>query len=187
MKTIVFLLEEPSAQAMLEELIKMSFPTQEETIDIRYIVFEGKQDLEKNINRKIRSWLTPDSIFFVIRDQDSGNCIHIKKNLKTICASAGRTDAVVRIACHEIESFYLGDLVAVENALGLRHLAQHQDNKLYRNPDNLGNPKQLLKKITKGLYQQIDGSRRIAKHMHPDCNRSHSFKVLYKSLCEIFN
>jgi hypothetical protein len=34
-------------------------------------------------------------------------------------------------------------------------------------------------------YQKVDGSRRIAPFLNPEINKSHSFKVLYNSLCKI--
>jgi hypothetical protein len=56
----------------------------------------------------------PDSFFVVLRDQDSGDCLEIKERLMALCGRAGKEDALVRIACRELESFYLGDLKAVE-------------------------------------------------------------------------
>jgi hypothetical protein len=53
MKELVFLLEEESAQAMLEGLLLKLLP---EAIGRRFIPFEGKQDLEKQLVRKIRGY-----------------------------------------------------------------------------------------------------------------------------------
>ena len=44
---LVFLLEEPSAKAMIEGILRKIIL--EANIVVRYIVFEGKQDLEKQI------------------------------------------------------------------------------------------------------------------------------------------
>ena len=49
MKTIIFFLEEPSAKEMLAGVLPRILP---ENIQIRYIIFQGKQDLEKNIQLK---------------------------------------------------------------------------------------------------------------------------------------
>ncbi len=62
MKTIVFFLEEPSAREMLAGVLPRILP---ENIQIRYIVFQGKQDLEKNLKKKLRGWRMPDSVFIV--------------------------------------------------------------------------------------------------------------------------
>lgn len=51
-------------------------------LQIRYIVFEGKQDLEKQITRKLKGYHNQEAIFLILRDQDSGNCQEIKHKLK---------------------------------------------------------------------------------------------------------
>ena len=84
---------------------------------------------------------------------------------------------MVRIACHELESWYLGDLQAVEKGLNLSGLSEQQQNRKFRNPDRLSNAKQELRKLTKNSYQPISGSREIGTYMSVDNNRSHSFKV----------
>ncbi len=78
MSNLVCLLEEPSAKAMLSIVLKKIVP---DFMTIRFIVFDGKQDLEKQIERKIRGWNQPSSYFLIMRDQDSGNCYDIKANL----------------------------------------------------------------------------------------------------------
>lgn len=75
MNHLVFLLEEPSAREMLNGLLPRLLP---ENITFRCIVFEGKQDLENNLIRRIRSYRVPKSRFVVVRDQDSGDCFKIK-------------------------------------------------------------------------------------------------------------
>lgn len=75
MKTFVFFLEEPSALEMLEGVLPRILPAD---IQIRYLAFQGKQDLEKNLKKRLRGWRLPDSIFIVIRDQDSGDCKAVK-------------------------------------------------------------------------------------------------------------
>ncbi|MFH1096674.1 MAG: hypothetical protein ABH886_07885 [Candidatus Desantisbacteria bacterium] len=53
MSHLVLFLEEPSAKEMLNGLL----PRLHEGIDYRCIVFEGKQDLERNLVRKIKGYL----------------------------------------------------------------------------------------------------------------------------------
>jgi hypothetical protein len=132
MKTIIFFLEEPSAREMLAEVLPSILP---ENIQIRYLVFRGKQDLEKNLKNKLRGWRIPDSVFVVMRDQDSGDCKAIKAKLTDLCREVGREGVLVRVAWRELESFYLGDLVAVEQGLGLKGLDKQQQKKKFRNPD----------------------------------------------------
>lgn len=170
MKTLVFLLEELSAAEMLKVILPGILP---DNVQLRFITFEGKSDLERNVERRIRNWCQPDSCFIVMRDQDSGDCRKIKAQLVQKCVNTGKRDVLVRIACHELESFYLGDLAAVEQAYGIRLPSQKTSK--YRNPDALANAADELKRITKREYQKIDGSRRIAAHLKLDgssCSRS---------------
>lgn len=173
-KNLVFLLEEQSAKAMLESIVPRLIGTD---VAISYLTFEGKQDLEKNLKRKLQGWQKPDTAFVVMRDQDSADCFEIKQRLKAICAEAGRPETLVRIACHELESFYLGDLNAVAQAY--QKAVPSQKARKYRIPDNLSNAAEELSKITQNEYQKIDGSRRIASLLNLDgTNHSHSFNIL---------
>lgn len=54
---LVFLLEEPSAKAMIEGILSKIIL--ETDIVVRYIVFEGKQDMEKQIIRKLQGYNNP--------------------------------------------------------------------------------------------------------------------------------
>ncbi len=62
MKNLVFMLEEPSARAMLQGLLPRLLPDE---VTYRCVVFEGKQDLEKNLVRRIRGYSVPNSTFIV--------------------------------------------------------------------------------------------------------------------------
>ena len=179
MKTIVFFLEEPSAKEMLAGLLPRILS---ENIQVRYIVFRGKQDLEKNLKKKMNGWRMPDSVFVVMRDQDSGDCKTIKAKLADLCREAGREGVLVRVACRELESFYLGDLAAVEQGLGLRNLRAQQQNRKFRNPDALGNPAEELYRLTSNVYDKIAGSRAIAPFLSLEANYSRSFNVLLSGI-----
>ena len=175
MKRLIFLLEEPSAEEMLKGLLPRVLPPD---VHPEFKVFEGKQDLEKGLFRTLKAWRIPDCAFVVIRDQDSGDCHAIKQKLADISRRANREDVLVRVACRELESFYLGDLAAVETGLRLNGIAKKQGNRKYREPDRLGSPSRELAQLTSGRYQKVAGSRAIAPHLHIESNTSHSFKVL---------
>lgn len=174
MKTLVAFLEEPSAAAMLKALLPSLLPVD---FELKCIPFEGKQDLERNLERKLRCWRKPDSCFLVMRDRDSEDCRVVKKRLVKICRSAGHPETVVRIACGELESFYLGDLSAVSQVYGKKVPSAKAAK--YRDPDALNNAAEELKRMTGRTYQKVSGSRAIAAHLKTDgSNRSHSFNVL---------
>ena len=171
MSHLVFLLEERSAKAMLEAFVPRIVPTGTE---LRYFPFEGKQDLEKNLERKLKGYLMPGARFVVLRDEDSANCQETKRRVAALCSSAGRSDAVVRIACRELESWYLSDLHAVSRAYDKPNLVRQASKARYRNPDGMEAPSRELRRLVPE-YQKIDGSRRIGAHLDPDNQKSRSF------------
>nr|VFJ89470.1 MAG: protein of unknown function (DUF4276) [Candidatus Kentron sp. LFY] len=183
MKELVFFLEEPSAREMLKGILPRLLP---HGVTTRYVVFEGKQDLHKRLGKRLSAWIKQNTSFVVLRDQDKGNCIETKKKLSAICHDAGRDNVLIRIACHELESWYLGDLDAVEKGLQLKRLAKHQDSRKYRNPDGLSNPSQELDSLTERTYQKVSGSRNIGPHLSLENNRSHSFNVFLSGIRRLF-
>jgi len=175
---VVFLLEEPSAQDFLQGVLPGLLPT---GVTAHFLVFEGKQDLEKQLLKRLKGWLRPNTRFIIMRDQDSGDCRVIKQRLQALCAAAGRPDAVVRIACRELEAFFVGDWQAIAQAFKKPALASHDGSAKYRDPDRLGSPSHELRRVLPA-YQKREGARKIAPHLVPERNRSRSFQVLFGSL-----
>ena len=182
MSSLVFFLEEQSAQAMLEGILPRLLPAD---MALRYIIFQGKQDLGKRLVHKMRNWQEPNTQFVIIRDQDSHDCRHVKQELLVLAQEAGQQSPLIRIACHELETFFLGDLQAIELGLGYKNLAKLQKTQLYRNPDRLNNAYQELKKLAPS-YQKIGGSRAIAPHLRlDDSNTSESFQHLISGISRL--
>ena len=171
---LVIFLEEPSAKAMLDGLLPKILP---DNVYHQCVPFEGKQDLEKRLPIRLRAWQKPNTKFIVMRDQDNGNCLLIKQNLMQKCANAGKPETLVRIACRELESFYLGDLKAVSKALGIGKLDRQQEKSKYRDPDRIQNPSAELKRLVP-QYQKIAGSRAIGPLLDLENNKSKSFNML---------
>jgi hypothetical protein len=111
--------------------------------------------------------------------------VAIKNRLQGLCREAGYEDALVRIACHEIESWYLGDLLAVERGLHISGIARHQNKAKFRNPDRLANAARELATITKGCYQKVSGSRKIGPCLALVGNKSGSFNVFISGIRRI--
>ena len=183
MKELVFFLEEPSAKAFLQNLLPRLLP---DDIHVQYITFEGKQDLEKNIKRKLRAWISPTLGFIILRDKDHEDCVALKARLQTQCAQSGKTNTLVRIACHHLESWYLGCL---ETVLPLYDIDPSKFLSIgkYRNPDKLSNACEELKKLTNGQYQKINGSRQMGAVFPIDqsTNRSHSYRVFIDGIQKV--
>jgi len=174
MSELVFLLEEPSARAMLEGLLPRLLPA---NLTVRYIIFEGKSDLEAQLVIRLQYYRVPDAQFVVLRDKDASDCRAVKAGLVEKCREAHRPNALVRIACHELESWYLADLAAVEQALGIRGLAATQNKRKFRQPDALANASEELSKLTAHRYQKVAGSRAIGRFLDVNNPRSRSFEL----------
>ncbi len=179
MKTVVFFLEEPSAREFLKGVLPKILSAEFEP---QFVVFEGKQDLEKQLVRRLQGWQRPNSVFVVMRDQDAGDCHVIKQSLRRKCEEAGRPEATVRICCRELESWYLADLAAVERALNIKGIEHFGRQAAFREPDAVVNPAAELTRITKGVYQKVSGSRLIGRELDPNSSRSKSFEVFMRHI-----
>lgn len=157
MRTILFLLEEESAKFVLQGLLPRLLPHE---VVPEYLVFEGKSDLEANIERKIRGWQRPDTRFLVLRDQDATDCHATKQRLSALVPDSQRDLTLVRIACRELESWLLGDWRAVGEAFGQPTLANNQRKRPYKNPDQLRIPVAELRKFCRSTRSatEPDGS-----------------------------
>lgn len=178
MTTLVFLLEEPSAQDLLEGLVPRLLP---EVTDVRYLVFQGCQDLERQLVRKLKGWLAPGSVFVVLRDQDAAECTVVKERLVGLVQESGRASVLVRIACRDLESWVLGDWAAIAQAFDKPHLAAQGQKAIYREPDRLVRPVMELRKFIPD-YQKRDGARRVGPLLSLDSNRSQSFQTFCRGL-----
>ncbi len=164
-------------------MLKIILPKLIPNIKTTVINFQGKQDLEKNIENKLKFWKTPDTVFLVTREQDSGDCQVIKEGLLQKVISSGKENvSLIRIACHELENFYLGDLLAVETGMGIANLSKRKNKKKFRTPDTILRAKEELQKIAK-TYQPVSGSRNISKCLNLDGNnKSISFNFLISGI-----
>ena len=88
MKEIVFLLEEESAKVLIENIIYKIICKGE--IKTRFIVFQGKSDLEKQMVLKLRAYNNKEAKFIILRDQDSADCSIIKNNLTQLARNKTR-------------------------------------------------------------------------------------------------
>ncbi len=176
MKQLVFLLEEESMRVVLEHLLPRVLPP---GIEFLAVPHEGKADLRKAIPNKLAHWhrAPGDSVGFVIvHDRDSADCHTLKDDLTRLCQGRGDWPVLIRIPCPELESWYLGDLKAVEDGLGVAGLRHLQDKRRYRVPDSVANPKQELNRLV-GEQGQIRRASAIAPRMDIEANRSRSFRV----------
>jgi len=176
-REVVFLLEEPSMKAFLEGLLPRIAPA------IRFILVphEGRHDLVKSFPRKIRAWRTPGVRFVIVHDQDSADCVELKRSLQAAVPLERRNDTSIRIACRELESWLLGDLDALAEAFDQPDLADLGVKRKFRQPDNVGNPGEELSKLVP-FYQKVRGARQMGRLLEPSRNTSHSFGIFLSTL-----
>ena len=172
MKKLVFLLEEQSMKEVLAVILPKIIP---QTVTYQCVHHNGKSVLRKSIPVKTRGWREPDVQFVIVHDKNSSDCIKLKEDLYNLIDEPRRSAALVRIVCTELESWFLGDLDAVEKSYHI-NLSAYKTKARFRNPDNISNAKQVLKKMVPA-YQQISGSNAIAQFMNITKNNSHSFNV----------
>ena len=139
MTRLVFFLEEPSAREMLKGLLPRLLPG--DTVP-QYVVFEGKNDMKKQLPKKLRGWRAPDSRFVVLCDKDGADCVRVKSELVEICRGAGGARRADRAPWSGSPATnwkagtarVLGDLNAVERGTGARWsgLARRQKRAKYR-------------------------------------------------------
>ena len=181
---VIFLLEEPSAANFLESYL----PRWNPGVDFICVKHQGKSDLEKSIPRKLRAWRGLEDRFVVLRDNDGGDCRRLKANLQRLCDQGGRPATLVRIACQELEAWYLGDLQAVGELYGKPALAGEQAKAKFRDPDRMSSPSRELAKLVPE-YRKLQGSRELgeALNTNPDSNCSHSFRVFFQGLVKLLH
>lgn len=179
---VIFLLEEPSAANFLEQYLPRWNP-QLQFVCVRH---QGKSDLEKSIPKKLRAWKAPEDRFVVMRDNDGQDCIRLKARLQELCRQAGKPQTLVRLACQELEAWYLGDLRAVGEAFAKPTLSNDQQKAKYREPDGIGSPSQELSKLVPE-YRKLHGSRVLGAvlNLQVEANRSNSFRAFFQGLSRL--
>jgi hypothetical protein len=177
MSRVVFLLEEPSMKVLLDGLLPRLFPG----LPFWCIAHEGKSDLELSIPRKLRAWREPGVRFVVIRDNDGGDCRGLKAALRGLCDAGGRDDVLVRIACQELEAWYLGEPDALAEAFDMEKLRALAGRAKFRDPDAVQKPSVVIGRLIPS-FQKVSGARRLARYLTRERNRSTSFQALIEGL-----
>ncbi|WP_017293842.1 DUF4276 family protein [Geminocystis herdmanii] len=183
---LIFLVEEPSIAIVLNIILPKIIPDE---ISFICIIHQGKQDLVKSIPRKLKAFeFNPNTKFIIVHDQDSHDCQKLKLELFNLCQKAGNSDVMVRIICHELESWFLGDLLAIEKAYNLEQntLSKKQNNQKFRNPDQLNSAKQELRNLVKQYYPATH-SQKIAIYLSLTENKSKSFQVFLDGIKKMIN
>lgn len=167
-------------KALLDALLPRLFPG----LPFLCVPHEGKQDLDRSIPRKLRAWREPGVRFIVVRDNDGQDCIALKRRLTGLCREAGRADTLIRIACQELEAWYLGEPRALAAAFGDDGLRTLDAKARFRDPDTLLRPSMELRTLVHE-FQKVSGARRMADHLTLEHNRSPSFHVFVQGVGKV--
>ncbi len=176
---IEFLLEEPSMENLLKEILPKILP-EGYKLDINCFLrpHQGKSDLKKSIPNKVRTFSNfyRPSKLIIIQDQDSTDCKELKKYIIDLCRANGNCPILVRIPCRELENWYLGDMDAIEKVYPSFKARSYKYKAKYRNVDNLHGANELERSIHD--FQKGFASKNIPKYMDLENNKSVSFNQL---------
>lgn len=199
---IEFLVEEPSAEAALSNILPKVF---EPTTSFAIHPYQGKQDLLKKLPSRLRgykAWLPRDWRIVVLIDADDEDCRRLKGRLediaqnsnlltKSVTRNSPNFQVLNRLAIEELEAWFFGDIEAL-NAAHPRISLNLGNKAKYRDPDAItGGTWEALERELKrvGYYtgglSKISAAREISLHMVPERNRSHSFQAFRRGLLEI--
>jgi hypothetical protein len=171
------LVEEKSMGAFLEVFLPKLLPTGFSLNENCFVrTHNGKQDLQKKIPTILKSYKRyPFPVrLMVIHDQDSANCIELKnKIIDLIEKNSERINYLVRIACKELENWYLGDLESIEHVYPNSKASSHLNKAKFRNPDLLNGTEEMEKFSIE--FSKINCAREMAKVISISKNKSHSF------------
>lgn len=174
---IEFLLEEPSMANALKVILPQILP-EGLALDINCFLrpHQGKQDLQKSIPKKIKTFSKfhiPSKII-IVHDQDSNDCKELKTAILKLCEDNGNCPVLVRIACRELENWYLGDMDAINKVYREFKPRNHKYRSKFRIVDNTHGSYELESLIPS--FQKSYASRNIPKYFQIDENKSVSFK-----------
>jgi hypothetical protein len=179
---LVFLLEEPSMKQLLAGLLPRLMPGWVEGEHFLCLPHEGKSDLDRSVPRKLAAWQVPGDRFVVLRDNDAAVCEEVKARLVKLCVASGRPDTLVRLACQELEAWYLGDLEALAATFEQPKLCGPAMRKRFANPDAWQKPSVEVQRLLP-QFQKVQGARRMGIALRgADQSRSRSFQVFVEGV-----
>ena len=180
---IEILVEELSMENFLRKLLPNILPNGL-LLDVNCFIrtHEGKQHLKKEIPKKIKAYANykKNVKVIVLHDQDSADCKHLKQEIKNIIEQTCNIPYLIRIPCRELESWYIGDMDAIEKVYPRFSANKYRNWKKFRNPDNC-NAFDELRKIIHN-FQKGFASKNIPQFMDINCNKSSSFNVFISGL-----
>jgi len=191
MRTLYVLTEEPSIKNIFEVILPKIVP---QSVDFHILVHQGKNDLEKALSDKIASLSRVEGAKILITmDQDANDCQQLKQKLSDIIGENCNCDYKIRIICRELESWLLGDLLAIEKAFPKFKSMSVAKKTQMRHVDKIkGKPSDFLLRIIpefkdRKKLPKLEFSKKIAPFLDITNNCSPSFNHTInaiRQLCE---
>jgi hypothetical protein len=181
--------EEASLKNVFDVLLPKILP---ENVSFHIHPHQGKRDLENALKDTIPSISKiPGARILITIDQDENDCIALKKRLTNLVSDTCACNYRVRIICRELESWFLGDLAAVEQAYHRFKASKYSNKSPFKAVDNIKKPseqlRQLLPEYAKNIsLPKLETSKKIAAFMNVNNNKSTSFNHTIdaiKNLC----
>ncbi|HHB93366.1 MAG TPA: DUF4276 family protein [Thioploca sp.] len=191
---IFFLVEDYSTRNFLEGILPRLGLTQD-SFTIKH--HRGKEDLIFNLNKVIPSLSKQAQQIIVILDKDRQDCVKLKNKLQEKMVNCA-CEYKIRIACYELEAWFLGDMNAISKCSPRFKADYFRGKEKYRDIDNFsGKPSTEIATIVPDWKQNYMSKPKFAKTIapfmslesrnSPQANRSHSFHVFLDTLIDILN
>ncbi|RKZ90622.1 MAG: hypothetical protein DRR19_09505 [Candidatus Parabeggiatoa sp. nov. 1] len=191
---IVFLVEDYSMRKFLEGVLpRLGF--EEHLFEIKH--HRGKEDLISHLNNIIPTLSKRAQQIIIIIDQDRQDCLALKNKIKAKMARCCSCEYQIRIACYELEAWFLGDMEAIAKCSPRFKASFFQGKKKYRDIDNIPKPSSVLEEIVPDWKKRYASKPKFAEEIAhfvslekqnvEKANRSHSFQVFLETLCSFGN
>ncbi|TAE49129.1 MAG: DUF4276 family protein [Cytophagales bacterium] len=110
--------------------------------------------------------------------------------LKEIYFQNGDCKVLIRIVCRELESWYLGDMQAIQQAYPSFKLDKYTNKKKFREPDIMNNAAEEIEKILPE-FKKINSAKLISQYLDvvnglKNKNKSESYKQFIKGVQKFF-
>ena len=183
---IEFLLEEASMEEVLRNLLPKILPSEYKLDENCFLrPHQGRTDLQKSIPKKIKafsSFYEPVKIV-IVHDQHKHDCVDLKNRLLDLCKKDTGTfeeqepgfPVLIRIVCKELESWYLGDLNAIQKAYPSFNAAKFKNKSQFKNPDILNASDMMMHILPE--FQKVKTAKSVSPFLDVQNNNSRSFNV----------
>lgn len=170
--------EEESAKILFEAILPKLLP---EGVFFNVYKHQGKQDLERSLRTTLPSISKiPGSRILITRDQDNADCKDIKSRINEIAFEFCHCPYLIRIVCHELESWFLGDLNAIKSVFPRFNPESYRNKAELRIIDKVVSPQEYLLKIIpeysgRAYLPKLETAEKISPYLDLANNNSASF------------